>query len=226
MPPDPGDPRPDADTEAVGRAVQAAMRTVQAPQTLRVRLAEQQERSQAGAAVRRGLRRPAVLAGALGALAVALAVVLIALPAGGPGAPSVADAAALALSRPDAPAPAVSATDARLTRAEIGGIAFPNYGHVWPNWRATGARYDDVGDRDAVTVTYRGPVGDVGYTIVGGAPLAVPAGARHLRRGGLDLAVVRRDGATVMTWRLAGHTCVLASRTAGVAQLVRFATLS
>jgi hypothetical protein len=46
-----------------------------------------------------------------------------------------------------------------------------------------------------------------------------------VQAGGLDLSIVRRDGATVVTWERDGHTCVLAGRGAGVEQqLVKFAT--
>ncbi|HEY3186282.1 MAG TPA: hypothetical protein VGJ70_02325, partial [Solirubrobacteraceae bacterium] len=50
-----------------------------------------------------------------------------------------------------------------------------------------------------------------------------PDGARRVRRGALPLAVLQHRGATVVTWRRDGHTCVLASREAGVARLVRLA---
>jgi hypothetical protein len=110
-------------------------------------------------------------------------------------------------------------------RAQVDGVAFPNYTYAWPRWRTVGARQDRIDGRDATTVVYRGPLGDVGYTIVAGKPLAEPEGARYVSAGGLRLAVVRRDGATVVTWRRDGHTCVLAGRGPGVErQLVRFAT--
>ena len=66
--------------------------------------------------------------------------------------------------------------------------------------------------------------GDVGYTIVDGKPLAEPGGARIVERDGLRLAVLRKGDVDVVTWRRGGHTCVLASKGAGVEQLIRFAT--
>ncbi|MCW2995871.1 MAG: hypothetical protein JWQ18_3366, partial [Conexibacter sp.] len=120
---------------------------------------------------------------------------------------------------------AVDPANVQLVRAKVAGISFPNYEYAWPRWKTTGVRWDTVSGRKATTVVYRGPRGAVGYTIVDGKPLAVPAGARHVLAGGLDLAVVRRDGATVVTWQRDGHTCVLAGRGAGVErQLVKFAT--
>ena len=140
-------------------------------------------------------------------------------------APSVDDAVALALAPATAPAPAVDPDDMHLVRARIGGITFPNYTYAWPKWTTAGARRDRISGRDATTVIYRGPRGDVGYTIVDGKPLDPPSGARRVRAGGVDLSVLRRDGATVVTWQRDGHTCVLAGRGAGVErQLVRFAS--
>jgi hypothetical protein len=74
-------------------------------------------------------------------------------------------------------------------------------------------------------VTYRGPRGDVGYTIVDGAPLPEPGGARHVTANGVRLAVLRKGDATIVTWRRGGHTCVIAGRGKGVeGQLVKFAS--
>ena len=67
-----------------------------------------------------------------------------------------------------------------------------------------------------------GPV-RVGYTIVDGQPLTAPPGRapggcrRHARCGSRSL-----DGALVVSWERAGHTCVLASRTATLPQMLRF----
>ncbi|MDX6703829.1 MAG: hypothetical protein QOF26_4055 [Baekduia sp.] len=226
--PDPRDHHDELDpgaSEALGARVAAAAATVYAPPALRARLAAQRS---ADAAPR---RRPRVtlpaLAGAAGALAAVVVAVVLLAGGGSHGAstPSVDDAVAVALARPTAPAPPVDAGDEHLVQAQVGGVQFPNYGYTWPAWRLTGARHDRLGGRPATTLVYRGPAGAVGYTIVDGAPLPEPAGARHVRAGGLELAVIRRGGATVVTWRRGGHTCVLATRAPRAErQLVRFAT--
>jgi hypothetical protein len=155
--------------------------------------------------------------------AAAVAVALIV--GGGAAGPTVDDAAALALARPTHPAPAVDAADLHAVDARIGGIQFPNYSYRWARWKAVGRRSDTISGRAATTVTYRGPQGDVGYTIVDGKPLPEPSGARHKTVDGLRLAVVRKGGATVVTWRRDGHTCVLAGRAKDIeARLVSFAT--
>lgn len=215
----------DADADATGRRIREAALTTPAPPGLRVRLAEQrlQARRRSGAG-RARWRLPAAAAGLAAAGAVVLAIA--GLPGGGhTAAPSFDDAARLALAPSTAPAPALDPVDTRLVRAHVGGLPFPNYAYTWPQWQTAGARTDRVGGRNAVTVTYRGPRGAVGYTIVDGAPLAEPAGARHVIAAGVRLAIVRRPGTTFVTWRRAGHTCVLATRVPGAEQqLVRFAT--
>ncbi|HET6509332.1 MAG TPA: hypothetical protein VFG42_21220 [Baekduia sp.] len=201
----PTDPR-ERDRErgaALGERIRELTGDIEAPASLRLRVDERR----AAPARRRRLVLPA---GALGALAaVVVAVVLV---AGGGAAPTVGDAAALALSRPTQPAPAVDPSNAYVIDAGVGGIRFPNYTYAWSGWRAVGRRTDTISGRDATTVTYRGPQGDVGYTIVDGKPLDEPAAARWVTRDGVRYAVVRRGNATVVTWRQAGHTCVLAGR--------------
>jgi hypothetical protein len=215
----PQDPLPDdAESAAIGARIQQLALEVEAPASLRMRLADSPR-----TAGRRRFTLPAL--GGLGLAALAAVVLVLAGVGGGSSAPSVDDAVALALAPPTAPAPAADPTDMHLVRARIGGIAFPNYTYRWPKWTTMGARRDRISGRDATTVTYRGPRGDIGYTIVDGKPLDPPSGARHVRAGGVDLSVLRRDGATIVTWQRDGHTCVLAGRGAGVErQLVRFAS--
>jgi hypothetical protein len=215
----------DPHADAVGRRIRAAAQSVDAPPRLRDRLAV--ERAAAAAGEARGARRarrrlPAVLVA--GVAAVAVAVVLL-VGGGGAAAPSFDQAAQLAIAPPSAPAPASDPTDARLVQASVAGVRFPNYSYRWPRWKTVGARRDRLVGRDAVSVTYRGPAGDVGYTIVDGEPLKEPSDARHISAGGLRLGVVHRGARTLVTWIRGGHTCVLAGRGPGVEQqLVRFAT--
>jgi hypothetical protein len=220
-PPPPEDRLPDgAESAAIGRRIQQLALEVEAPASLRTRLADGHR-----TAGRRRRRFALPALGGLGLAALAAVVLVLVGVGGGSSAPSLDDAVALALAPATAPAPAVDSTNMHLVRARIGGITFPNYTYAWPKWKTTGARRDRIAGRDATTVTYRGPRGDVGYTIVDGKPLDPPNGARRVRAGGVDLLVVRRDGATVVTWQRDGHTCVLAGRGAGVErQLMRFAS--
>lgn len=210
----------DAQSEAMGRRIHELALTVEAPPSLRARLAEAEHARPRRARAWLGRPRIAVPALAGTALAAVLAGVLIF--SGGAAGPSVGDAAALALARPTAAAPAVTGV---ALDASVGGVTFPNYAYQWPAWKAAGARHDTIDGRDTTTVTYHGPKGDVGYTIVDGKPLPAPDGARTVTRAGIKLAIYRQEGATVVTWRRGGHTCVLAAKGKDVEpQLVKFAT--
>jgi hypothetical protein len=209
------------DSERIGAAIRAAAATVEAPPRLRARIAEEELREAPG---RRRTSRW-VLIPALGAAAAVVAMAIGLLTLGRGDAPSVADAAGLALRAPTQPAPRDDSRDERFLRAEIGGIRFPNYDYR-TDWATAGARRDEVSGRDALTVVYRKGAETFGYTVVDGDPLEVPAGVRRISAEGLRLAVLRRDGALVVTWRQNGHTCVLAGRTANLDQLIAWANWS
>jgi hypothetical protein len=216
----------DAESEAIGRRIRAMAQDAQAPPQLRARIAELQDAARPQRHRRSGpawLRRPRVALPALGGTLTAAAVAVALVVGGGAAGPTVNDAAALALAHPTGGAPAV--VGGVNLDASVGGITFPNYTYEWPKWKATGARHDTVGGRDATTITYSGPKGDVGYTIVDGKPLPIPEHARSVSRSGVDMVVYEKNGATVVTWRQDGHTCVLAGRGPGVeSQLVKFAS--
>lgn len=204
------------DSEAIGAAIRAAAAQVDVPPELRARIAR--DRQEAGA--RRRRRAPVLVAAAAGlvALAVALGVVL-APTAEGP--PSVAEAARVALAPPTAPPPSVDPRDPRYVAAAVAGIRFPNYAYA-SGWRAAGGRADTLGRRASRTVTYALGGDRVGYTIVDGPPLTGPPGARVASASGTPVRVARIDGALVVAWERAGHTCVLATRTASLPQMLRF----
>jgi hypothetical protein len=151
------------------------------------------ERLAAPAPPRRAPRAPRL---ALGGALAAVAAALVLLVSG--GSPTVQDVAAAALHAPTAPAVGTAA-----------------------EWSAVGQRTDRVDGRRSVTVVYRRAGQGVHYAIVDGAPLAMPAG-RVIRLGGHPYTVLRHGGATIITWRADGHTCVLASRQAGESDLVGF----
>jgi hypothetical protein len=216
----PDDETQSHESDAIGALIAAGAERVQAPDRLRARLAQQQaQRTRSGPG---RLRWPLPALSALtAALAIALVLVLAGVDDHGAGAPSLETAVALALAPPTAPAPPVDPRDPRVVGASEGGIAFPNYGYERPDWRTTGLRRDRLGDRRATTIVYRGPRGAVGYTIVDGAPLAVPRGARPIP--GSTFWTLRRGDATILTWRRDGHTCVLATRDARLSVLEHFA---
>jgi hypothetical protein len=147
------------------------------------------------------------LAAALAAAALALALLL---PGGTPGSPSVSQAAQLALRGPSGPAPAVDPGDPRVKLAQrIQGLYFPNWSGTL-GWRPAGVRSDRLGGRPAVTVYYQRGAMSVAYTIIGAPALARPS-APFTHLGGFALQTLSLGGRTVVTWRRAGHTCVISA---------------
>src|SRR5438067_2158756 len=72
-------------------------------------------------------------------------------------------------------------------------------------WHATGARTDRLDRRPTMTVYYSGPgPTTAGYTIVGGAALPEPSGARVLVSRGTRYLTLTRAGRSIVTWRRAG----------------------
>jgi hypothetical protein len=230
---DPADRDPEplltpAESEAMGERIRALAGGLDAPPALRTWVRAAETARGPGRAPRPPRRPRLALAGAGGLVAAAAAALVLALVGGGGGgggAPSVDAAAALALARPTAAAPATTGPADTQLAARVGEVTFPNYAYRWPEWKAAGIRHDTIGGRAATTVTYRGPAGDVGYTIVDGAPLPEPGAGRRIVAEGVPMRVFRKDGATVVTWRRDGHTCILAGRGAGAQErLVQFAT--
>ncbi len=181
---------------------------------------------QAPAAVRPPRRRATPrlrLAGALALAAVTVAALVAALGGSSPGAPTVPQAAALALLPATRPSPAESPRDRGLLVGSVEGIPYPYWG-AGPGWRTAGARTDRLGGRTITTVFYAdGASRRIGYAIVAGHALAPPhgTGASH---EGVRFQVLSSAGATVVTWRRAGHTCILAARGVSARTLIDLAT--
>jgi hypothetical protein len=147
------------------------------------------------------------LAGAIAAAAVAVVLVL---PGGAPGSPSVSQAAGLALRGPSAPAPAPDSADPSAKLADrFQHVYFPNWSATL-GWRAVGMRSDRLDGRPTETVYYQRRDGLVAYTIVGSPALSPPSGL-VTRLNGFELRAYSLAGRTVVTWRRAGHTCVLSA---------------
>jgi hypothetical protein len=158
--------------------------------------------------------------------AAAVVAVVVALSTGGsstPAAPTVLQAASSALRPSTQPAPAQSPRNPNLLAASAAGIAFPYWGDRF-KWQTAGAHTDTVAGRTVTTVlyTHRGG-GRVWYSIVSGSALPVPAGSAAIERHGLAFHVVRAADPTVVTWREAGHTCILTARAVDSGTLVHLA---
>ena len=188
-----------------------------APVALRARIEQQRPRARTQA--RRRVAYGGALAGALAA--VLLAAVLI-LPGGTPGAPSLSEAAALAIRGPVGPAPPLNpnAPSTKLAK-EIQDLYFPNWAPRF-GWRAVGQRTDRIGGRKAVTVYYEWHGQRVAYTIVATPPLSAPS-VHATWANGTELRTLTLGGRLVVTWRRAGHTCVLSATGVTAGELQRLA---
>ncbi len=152
------------------------------------------------------------------AVAMAVAVVAVAavlLSGGSSSAPSVNQAATLALRQPTQPPPQESTGRSAVLQRQVDGISFP-YWHHDLGWSTSGARSDTFAGRSASTVFYTGPspsggTARVGYTILSGDALPLPK-APTVEQHGVRYYVLSDQGATVVTWRRNGHTCILAAR--------------
>jgi hypothetical protein len=182
-----------------------------APAGLRARI----EAARPSRAVR--TRRRLIYGGSLaGAIAViALALVLV-LPSGTPGAPSLSQAASLALRGPSGPAPAPDPSHPGVNLGQsVGLLYFPDWSKRF-GWYAVGQRIDTINGRKAVTVYYQWHGRRIAYTIVAAPALKVPS-AKVVLLNGTALRTLRLDGRLVVTWRRLDHTCVLSG--AGVRAL-------
>jgi hypothetical protein len=193
-----------AEQERAVALVRQATAATEAPAGLRTRIdAERRVRG------RRARPRFALATGLAAAAAVALVLILI-LP-GGAGGPSLASAAALSARPATDPAPPPRAGQPKLLDREVGGVPFPSWEKKF-GWKTTGQRADSLHGRDTTTVFYGKKGKRVGYTIVDGKPLKIPAGAAPARRNGIQLKTFRtEDGRLVVTWLRNGRTCILAA---------------
>jgi len=105
----------------------------------------------------------------------------------------------------------------------VDGIRFPDYAYSKLNLRAAGVRRDRAGGREVVTVSYDDGGARIGYAIVAAPAVDVPKAARTVTSGATRYALLRANGAAIVTWRRAGRTCVLASRTASHERLLQIA---
>jgi hypothetical protein len=157
-----------------------------------------------------------------GLIAVAAVLAILAILAARSHGLDVRGEAHLALARATLAPPPPSASDHVVLSAAVDGVAFPAWRGL--GWRATGARSDALDGHSVETVFYRSSeYGRVGYSIVAGSPLAIGSAQSVFHSAGVSYAVLKLDGATVVTWRRRGHTCVLASRGASAAVLLGLA---
>ena len=199
--------RVNADEQRV-RALLSAVEAP-APGPLRGRIAE----LNAASPSRRRVRLPALAFGGAFATAAAAAALVVVLSAG-TSAPTALRTAAIALAQPRGSAPVhLVATGTQ--------IAFPDWSAT--GWPSAGVRHDKLGGRAVTTEFYSAAGSTIGYSIVSGAALAWGAGGHTVLRSNAEYRLVSAGGARIVAWVQDGHTCVIASRSAPSATLLRLA---
>ena len=199
--------------QQVVNLLHAAAQRERAPETLRAEVASMR----AQAATRRRRRptfQPVFRFVSIGTATLTAAVVALVVALSGAGAPSLAQAAAIANLRPSAPAPATDPrAPTKLLTAKVGTLHFPNWESAG-GWRAVGQRFDHIGNRTATTVYYANGASHVIYSIVSSPTLAMKRG-RALQSlppetyTAQTYTTLSRQGRTTVIWEESGHTCLL-----------------
>jgi hypothetical protein len=195
----------------------AAAAADRAPDRLRARLAAQRPKRSTMAR-----RRVTYGAGLAAALAAAVTALVLALPSGTPAAPSISQAAALAVRGVSAPAPLPDPDAPRVKLGKnIQQVYFPNWLPRF-GWTAVGQRSDTINGRSAATVYYQKAGRQIAYTIISAPALTAPV-ASTTWLNGTELRTLAMNGRLVVTWERYGHTCVLSGNNVPAAALQRLA---
>src|SRR5438105_2227417 len=191
---------------------------VEAPATLRAGV----ERMIADARARGGLRRRTLTGAAAGAaLAGGVAAVLIVSGGSTHAGLNLRAAAAPTLLAATSPAPRES-DHSHVLAAAVDGVHFPYWEESF-GLRSSGTRHDTLGGRTVTTVFYSHGDSRIGYAIYGGVPSPRPRGGSVQLQGGTAYRVLRSDGTSIISWMRGGHLCVMSSRRASPAELMRLA---
>jgi len=189
-----------------------ALSADRAPANLRIAIETRRQR------VSRRRSRPLFGFSLAAGAAVAALLLALLLPGGTLGGPTVSQAATLALRGAARPAPASQGVKLRLN---VGRVYFPNWSSL--GWKPSGWRTDRLGGKLAATVYYRQWNGEqVAYTILTSPPLRWPE-SRTIHLDGIALQSFISHGRLVVTWRRAGHTCLLSGTGVGTSELARLA---
>lgn len=204
-PPTSEDPRERQLAERGRVLIAAAVAETSAPLALRERIERDRERARPVAR-----RRRLGLAASFAAVA-AVAATAIVISLGSTEAPGVLATVQLAGKGPVLPAPKHDPSNPALLQTKIEGLPFPDWDSKF-QWRAVGARRDEIEGREAATVYYDSVMGArIAYTILGGDAVPAPDGAREATLRGTRLYVLNRGDQQIVVWYRAGHTCVMSA---------------
>ena len=192
-----------------------------APPALRTRIEADLARDRArGGWTRRRAPRIA-LAAAIAVVAVAVAVPL-ALQ--GDDAITVQEAVNPTHRDPAGPAPARDSRRPALLAASFAGVTYPDWRREF-GWRPVGRRSDEIQGRATKTVFYEHRGHRIGYTVVAGPALDLPAGGRRVVRDGVTVHLYgASDGHDIAVFERGGRTCILAGHVRHRRTLAKLAT--
>jgi hypothetical protein len=156
------------------------------------------------------------------AMAVLAAVLVLVLVEEGTNPPSVAEAATAGFLEAADPAPRSRPDTRGLVDADFEGVQFPNWSRRF-GWHTTGARSDELGGRRTRTVFYGHMGHRIGYTVVSGAPLAIPPGGERVIRNGVTVTLIGSHMHALAVFVRGGHTCILSGHVAHRATLIKLA---
>jgi hypothetical protein len=149
------------------------------------------------------IQRPAFGLSLAGALAAIVLAIVLVLPGGTPGAPSISQAATFGTRAPDAAAPSVDTVNAAFLQAHVGSLKFPSWA---PEATVVGERTDRLDGRTVTTVYYRQNNQLIAYSIVSGRPLKVP-----YDWNASAYTATRLIDRNLVAWREDGHTCLVSA---------------
>lgn len=197
------------------------LRADRAPDRLRARL-EGQRRAATRRAPAAGRPRARLLYGGAAALAVVLLIVILLLPGGAPGAPSVSQAAALALRGSTSAAPPADPSRPGRLKVDVDDVYFPNLARSL-GYRAVGQRSDRLDGSEATTVYYANGARTIAYTIVAASLPLRPVASAVWGAPSVRMHTLMIGTRWVIAWRRAGDTCVVSGGGLSKAELAAFA---
>jgi hypothetical protein len=120
------------------------------------------------------------------------------------------------------PAPRSRPGHPGLVAASFAGVSYPNWSRSF-GWHTTGARSDRISGRPTETVFYGHMGHRIGYTVVSGPPIRLPAGGQRLERNGVPITVYGEHMHAIAVFVRNGRTCILSAHVAHRATLVKLA---
>jgi hypothetical protein len=160
----------------------------------------------------RPVAKPRARPALAGAIAVGVALMLVTvLWLGGPGGPTVVDAAQLSPLPAERPAP-----------RGFAGVDYPNWSTRF-GWFAVGGRDDELDGRRTTTTFYIHTHHRIGYTVISGKPIDPPAHAEVLNVNGVKLHRFRLGAQDAVSFERNGRTCVLSGQVHDPDTLVKLA---